>query len=410
MKNIVLIQLVSEQTMQNVLPVLALRPSRLIHLTTPKVASRSQWIAEAARHAGIKVPLENIQLSPMPGIRETANALAQATTSVLKDGNCQPVVNFTGGTKLMSIGAYACAANEKIVSMYVDTEYHHFTDGQTGGSLADLLGGDLSFTPYQKQLTVNMIAVANGRQRVTAGRPFDNYLPLARHLLNNSADAQACWEAVDGEKGLCPRGHEPKNAAGWLELCKKPVHIPPNMVAMIMESGLFRQQEGAVFLEYPQRAQLEAFASKPPIHAFQRYLELVNPLQFARCFLAGGWWEIAVADAVRQSGRFRDVRWGADAGSRRLGDSMEEDILAVDGVQIAYFSCKRGGAGGKLSRQLEEMHASAQRLGGRFVSKHFCVCIPPGGMVRESLYRRAAELGVGILTRDDLLQPDCFKA
>jgi len=48
-KPLTLIQLVSEQTVQNLLPVLRLRPDRLVHLAAPRTVHRSSLIAEAAR-------------------------------------------------------------------------------------------------------------------------------------------------------------------------------------------------------------------------------------------------------------------------------------------------------------------------------------------------------------------------
>jgi hypothetical protein len=46
-----LIQLISEQTMQNLVPVFALKSVKVFHLATPKTAARSTSIVEAARQA-----------------------------------------------------------------------------------------------------------------------------------------------------------------------------------------------------------------------------------------------------------------------------------------------------------------------------------------------------------------------
>jgi len=103
---IALIQLISEETMQNLLPVLALRPGRLLHLVTPKVKGRSGPIAVAARHSQIHVDPEPIHLPEMPTIRETFAATRSAMRRVSEAG-ALPIVNFTAGTKLMSIGAFS---------------------------------------------------------------------------------------------------------------------------------------------------------------------------------------------------------------------------------------------------------------------------------------------------------------
>lgn len=397
--------------MQNVLPILALRPDRVFHLVTPKVAGRSHWIAEAARQAGLVPSCDDIQLSAMPEIVEVVREVKRLIAQT-RDAGGVPVINFTGGTKLMSIGAYAAAMTEKADSLYVDTENGHFADGKTGEALDGLFHHDLSFTPYRRMLRVDFIAVAHGCERVTAGKPSAPYAPLADHMLNHPQEEQATWEGMHGGRGLCPGGCEPRSPGGWLDLCAKEVHVPDAVARLAVEAGLLEHQEtgGSLRLACPDRKALESLAAGNAFHPTPAYFNAIAPLQFALAFLSGGWWEVAIAGAARKSGRFRDVRWSVQAGRRGFGGSMEEDVVAVDGVRVAYFSCKRGGRGAKLSRQLEEMDASARRLGGHFVSKFFCVYQAPGAGIRESIFDRARSLGVRVVTRTDLLKGDGFQS
>lgn len=399
---IALIQLLSEQTMQNVLPVLALKPARLVHLATPKVADRSQWIEAAARQGQVDVTVENVMLSPMPTIRETSGVVGDQFDALSREG-FQVLINFTGGTKLMSIGAFAGALKAKCASFYVDTEYCHFIEGGTGESASKWFGEDLSFTPYQRALTVNMIAVANGRERVTNGQNVTPFVPLAELLLCSPDMERRVWEALDGRGGLFPGGNEPRSAGDWVAKCKRALDLPKDAGQLAEKAGLVEQREGKFFLRDP-KPEIMCDLARTEHRPTPAYFDAMRPLQFAHSMLAGGWWEVAVADAARKSGRFRDLRWSCAAGQRGFGGSMEEDVLAVDGVRIAYFSCKRGGGGAKLTRQLEEMHASAERLGGRFVTKYFCVCLPLPPSKRNDLYDRAGQLGVRIVTGDMILQ------
>lgn len=48
MTRLALIHLIREQTMQHLVPVLALKPASVFHLATPKTAARSANIVEAA--------------------------------------------------------------------------------------------------------------------------------------------------------------------------------------------------------------------------------------------------------------------------------------------------------------------------------------------------------------------------
>ncbi len=403
---IALIQLISEETMQNLVPMLALKPAKVVHLATPKTAGRSSHIVEAARQAQVPVEVENIRLSEMPSIPESSRAVARAIVDA--KGRLTPVVNFTGGTKLMSIGAYEAAMREQAVSLYVDTNRQQFLDGHSGPKLNTVLGDDFSFTPFQRALTVNAIAVANGRQRVTGGRDWKPFLPLALHLLNRRHDEESTWIAIHGPSGVCRNGREPRKAADWLPLLSQPLSLPPRVAELALENGLVRADGAGIFLPDSATAALETLTRQERPRP-QDYFAAIRPLQFALAFLSGGWWEVAVVDAAERSGQFRDLRWSVHVGERAGGFDPEEDIVGMDGVEIAYFSCKRGGAKARLVPLLDELDNRAKALGGRFTRRFLAISQPPGGHLMGSIERRASELNhIRILTPCDLLDPNRF--
>lgn len=405
-----LIQLISEQTMQNLLPLLALKPARVVHLATPKTAARSAQIVEAARQAQVVAELESIRLSEMPSIPETSRSVLR-TVEAAREAHQTPVVNFTGGTKLMSIGAYEAAMREQVTSLYVDTDHQQFLDGHSGPKLNTVLGDDFSFTPLQKALSVNAIAAANGRQRVTGGRDWQPFLPLARHFLETTADESATWQAVHGPSGICPYGREPRRAADWLALLDRPLPLPPRVGEFALAAGLLRADGARLLLPAGPRASLEklARAEHPPHPPPADYFAAVRPLQFALAFLSGTWWEVAVVDAAQRSGQFRDLRWSVNVGERQGGFDPEEDIVGVDGVQIAFFSCKRGGMKARLVPLLDELDNRACAIGGHFTRRFLAVYLPLSGQNAANLQKRARELdGVQIVTPGDLVNPETF--
>lgn len=91
---ITLIQLISEQTMQNLLPILRFRPSHVVHLSTRRTAARSNDIVKAAGQCGVTFQLEQIRLSEMPTIVETSRAVGRAIDAA-HDRKHTPLVNFT---------------------------------------------------------------------------------------------------------------------------------------------------------------------------------------------------------------------------------------------------------------------------------------------------------------------------
>lgn len=407
MSNLTLIQLISEQTMQNLLPILRLRPQKLVHLVTPKTAARSAVLKAAAKAAGIDPELESIQLSAMPGIPECFNAVTDALAKVKQDG--QAVVNFTGGTKLMSIGAFAAAQTKKAPSLYVDTQDACFVDGATSPEMNALLAGDWSFTPIRNQLRVDVLGIANGVSRITGGKPWQPMLPLAEHLFQTIADEEATHAALHGPGGLLPKGLEPRTPKDWLPVFDRPIHLPETVAKLAVEAGLVRPGGSATEVLLPDmtRAELDHLAHHQVSDFAARYFKAVEPMQHTAAFLTGAWWEVIVCDAAQKSALFRDLRWSCQVGDRN-GPDTEEDVLALDGVELLYINCKRGGAKARLLPLLEEVRARAATIGGSFNRRFLAVLQPPQGKVAANLQQQAKKLGIRLITADNVYQPSIF--
>lgn len=402
-----LIQLISEQTMQNLVPLLALHPAKVFHLSTPRSAARSAHISEAASLGGVNPETENIRLSEMPSIPETSRAVLRAVAGA-REAGLEPVINFTGGTKLMSIGAYEAAMREHVFSFYVDTDHQQFIDGHTGATLSSVLGQDTSFTSLQKTLSVSMVALANGRERVSEGLDWKPYLELVQHLLAHPDQETETWNAMHGRSGLCPGGREPRQPAEWLPLFSLPIALPPSVGDLAAMAGLVDGVSGVYTLPSVIRARLDGLCDQSPDSGADAFA-VMRSLQFICAFLSGAWWEVAVLDGAERSGQFHDLRWSVQVGQRQSHFQVEEDIVAVDGPRIAYFSCKRGGTRSRLVPALDELDARARAIGGNFTRRFFAVYLPPTGVTAASLRRRAMELrGIQILTRENIYSPEAF--
>lgn len=407
MPDLTLIQLISEQTIQNLLPILRLKPKKLIHLVTPKTAARSAVLTAAAKAAGLDPELEAIQLSAMPGIPECFNSVADALAKNKTEGLI--VVNFTGGTKLMSIGAFAAAQTQKVPSLYVDTMDACFVDGATSPEMTTLLAGDWSFTPIRNQLRVDVLGIANGVSRINSGKPWQAMLPLAEHLFHEIADEEATHAALHGPAGLFPKGLEPRTPKDWLPLFDKAIPLPLAVARLAVETGLVRpgESDAEVLLPDTSRAELDHLASNHVADFNARYFAAVASLQHSVAFLTGAWWEVIVCDAVQKSGLFQDLRWSANVGDRN-GPDTEEDILGVDGVELLYINCKRGGSKARLLPLLEEVRARAATIGGSFNRRFLAVLQPPQGKVAANLHQQADKLGIRIITANNIYQHGIF--
>src|SRR5206468_1063131 len=119
------------QTMQNLLPLLALRPGTVV-----QVRSRDERFAQAAENlkkavAAISKTPPFRELAPEffdVVIDENSPSADRARSKVGEALSRWPgaVVNLTGGTKLMSIGAYLAADYQCEPILYCDTKERRF--------------------------------------------------------------------------------------------------------------------------------------------------------------------------------------------------------------------------------------------------------------------------------------------
>ena len=380
-----LIQIVSEEAMPSLLPVLAFKPNWVIHIVTSSFERQSRQIMRAADSVGAAPPTncyEEIIFKDMPSMAEINQAVTNAITTCLNKG-LQPVLNFTGGTKLMSIGAFQAAQKQEITSFYVDGENRRFLDGGTGTAVGDLLTTGVSLDPLATLLSVKMILTAHGCEQHSHGQGVDPILvPLATHLLLNSNEEEKAFQAMAGKTGAFAKLKSARLPNHWINADQIEFELPEE-IAKIAEAAKMITRVGG----------------KTRLRGSSNLKNFGASLQKRYKFFEGGWWEVAVAAAVHRCSAFRDVRMNAEI-AKGGNEPMEEDVLAVQGLQLAYFSCKRGNAKG-LHRHLEEVQASARRLGGKFARKYLAVCHLPVYM-RDDLQKRAAQLHTKIIEPCDL--------
>jgi hypothetical protein len=132
-------------------------------------------------------------------------------------------------------------------------------------------------------------------------------------------------------------------------------------------------------------------------YALPEWIAAVGPFQENINLLGGGWWELAVYEAAQRSGRFRDLRWSVVV--RSADQTFEKDIIAIEGLNLAIFSCKRGGDKGRLVGALDELDSSARQLGGSHAKRYLAIAQPISKGSFASVQERARQ------TRTTLLGP-----
>lgn len=395
-----LIQLVSEQTLPNILPALVLRPSLIILCPTRRTERQTHYIRRALELAGLTFDLRILPLTENPEIQETGAAIRQAIQDCANAG-LTPVVNFTCGTKLMGLGAFVAALNTKSASLYIDSEQYRFIDGNTGPLPALIADSFAALRTAESALTLEIMAAAHGIESLSAGRDPAPYLTLARHLHQNPEEENRLNQAV---KAI----GNPRKPAELLQALTKPLAgLSPTTANLAIEAGLLTAPADSPRLTRPASlAKLEAWADGER-YTIPEWIAALEPFQEIQNFLGGGWWEIAVYEAAQRSGHFRDLRWSVKVHS--VGQTFEKDLLAIEGLNLAVFSCKRGGEKGRLVGALEELDSTARQLGGSHAKRYFAVAQPVPKAVFAAVQERAQQTRTTLLGPATRLTPDSFR-
>lgn len=341
-----LLHLVGEQRLQNLIPLLALAPDAVV-----QVLSGSARFSEVASHleeavgtllpAGIRPQFHRVLLeSSAPSIGETRSAVALA----LKTHGIPAVVNITGGTKPMSIGAFLAAEDFGVPALYYGRGFHSAGSHALPGmkSLADVLNG----------LSVPTLLAAHGVavESLVSTVPTTAELEFGRVAAELDAGRHSTLKAylLDIRRQLYPSGD---NKA-----------VPKGCIESVLAEGLPQPSDPGLqpFLEAAANAGHLRHENGRFVYAIESdwnsRQKLDKTLALSRT-LVGGWFELHCFGFMARSGDFADLRTGLQArGTRVLG---ETDIVGVDrDGALVFVSCK---ADDQALKPLEHIFALRQR-------------------------------------------------
>ncbi|MFN0127984.1 MAG: hypothetical protein ACKV19_14990 [Verrucomicrobiales bacterium] len=390
-----LLHIVSEQTMQNVLPALALRPERLIQVRSggERFASASRNIEAALREAGLEPEFLDYPLaSEFPDLEQTRKAMKYWLPLFPN-----AVVNITGGTKLMSAGALLGAREFPGASiLYCDTDQRRFV------SLAErtLLPPMPAFDEAAGELTLRIVMAAHGQRpdQWKFDTADDRLLEFGRTAFELRTTHAKQLREFGYSKQVrdffrSENGHVPKAAAKLNALLAADVRQAfrgelPDAVRQFFDAALAagvlaREPSGAIHLAAP-----------PQGHKSQSHVNRMANM------LDGSWLELAVLDRVRRSPHFADAHWSVEpvspAQAPEAASFGETDIIALrlpQGV-LQLISCKTEVRG--PLEHLEALRERATQLGGRFARATLALLTATNDAA-QNLRRWGRLLGVEIL-------------
>jgi len=370
-----LIHLVSEQTMQNLLPLLALEPACAIQVRGAGAASESsdKRLVMATVQAGLKTQfVSHVIDSPKPAMDQVSEAVRR----VLKD-HPNAVVNITGGTKLMSLGAYLAATQAQVPILYCDTASRQFIFVNGNRNIR-------SFDDTVDQLNTCIVMAAHGfspedwksDEPTTQLREFGR---CAAEIRLRSDPQQFSKFIGELKKHFSPNGKPSPEIAPLIADSKMKL----DYFQAAERAGLLRQvDDGMAILTGAANSHPQFL----PVKHGSNSREKISINKELHRLLDGLWLELHVINQLRSNIRFADIQWSVQPATKTQ-DFGETDIVCVDRktARLMVISCK------SIPPSIEHFEALRQRaeqFGGSHVEPVLCIFDP---LQRESECRSWAK-------------------
>ena len=352
----ILAHLVGEQTLPNLLAALAVAPTRLLHIRSAdkKFSAPIRHLERALALAGLKPTTHTLVLSDDPTPEEVTTALADLTSDWRPS-----LVNLTGGTKLMSIGAKVWADTHSVPSLYVDTHAHRFVS--TGAApLPDLP----ALPAVAHALTLEMVLTAHGvpADKLRAEPPPPAALAFGAAAAVAWENDQACslWLQSLRNKWLLP------NRSPCPEAHRTGVAITPTsepLAQAALQANWATIDASGCFLP-----RLSLGISGDQLRRDRFVAELLQNLE-------GGWFELHLAGQMLATGHFHDVRWSVESPDRPDLALGENDVVALDRRTLApvFVSCKSSSSFSKPLEHIFSLRQRATHFGGTHARAVLCI-------------------------------------
>jgi hypothetical protein len=392
-----LIQLIGTRPLRNLLPLLMFKPRRVVQVCSnidpfPAKADSIQaatedFLRQLPENDRFSCTFERVSLpSALPGIEETRQTL----TAILKDEE-PAIINFSDGTKLMSIGAYQYALEHRLPSFSFDTATLSVTSGETAA-----LPPHAAVAALAQTLKVSTLVAAQGKP----ARQWHAEAPTAA-FLDFAQQAFPLWQQHHHEfwtffdTVLRPLFRPQKRIIKGPELTaalKVPLSAPPSTpllryLRLAAAAGLLHESSPHEF----------HFVLAPGLN----HKEKRDAAERLFNLLEGSWLELYCYRLLQDNPRFTDINWSVAPNQAAVAPYGETDLLCVDTktVSLVVISCKSYLPG------LEHCEALARRattLGGVHADALLCATPWRDDIDVENRHRQAKQLGVRLLCDQEI--------
>lgn len=391
-----LLQFASDDVLVNLLPVMALRPARILQVRladsgkgtrldqAPALFRQAlQALAQEQAFKGYQPKVVDVTMpGTSPDISETREFVA---TTLL--GQPGMIINFSGGTKLMSMGAYLAALALGRASFGCDLQGQRFTNGRTAAleRLPDLAS-------LTKGFSIRLLMAIQGRN-LDEWRSETATDPLRAFGLKAFELRSQHWGVLDNfNKALRANFYTQGDKVPQEEDAIRALVTRP-LPAAVTSSEPARQflaaaaAAGLVKVEGPNyRLHIPQFQRR----VVERAVQLVS----------SGWLELAVLDCMQRNPRYQTPLWNFEPASQQSSPHEDSDIVCIDSKDgtLKLICCKA-----VMTRSphdhLESLAGRVQRLGSGATGMF--VLFKPSSGQESAIRQHARRLGLEVAIEAD---------
>lgn len=367
-----LLRFYDKDALKNVLAVLTLRPQKVIFLYDRDIQDQTYF---ASLKKCFQPHMPDLMLETIPVNSMSLDDIYYKTLNcILTHPDC--AIELTGGSEFMSIAGYKAAEDRGIPIYYTDI---------MKGELIRL--GDKKFALPTVKLQIADFITAKGAEFIGNSHQspsqdqYNNILEMCQYLF--------------------------QHITRWKETCS----YLQTVAASFMTEGYRVKAKRSVVQKNGQRV----FADKEILYQFLK-TKFITDIRFTKeeirfTFVSsvakqyminfGIWLELFVYICAKKTQQFEDVVLGAmvdwDAYDGLTVAGNEIDVILMDHSMPVFISCKLREAD---TAALNELLIEKKRLGGWF-SK--CILVTFSDNRATGLYKKAKELGIGILDKHDIM-------
>lgn len=368
-----LVNLISEQMLPNVISTLALKPDKVILLTSQDEKYKKN--AEFFKiYLNEEIELEIRQTDAYDYIK-TYDICAE----IMKEGT---ILNVTAGTKLMALGAFLAAKDTKVPTIYVDTANRNIIKLNE----ANMITEDITFPRMMLKDFIQPIGIGVKETQKIAEEMNEAIIKLAKVAITPNSLWLKFTQYINHNKK--------KNGENWSIPVEKTINNKKSFLDLRFVKSL---ADLNIIQDVKEKNKMVTFKFTDPV--YENFVCMNGFILEAYIYLSLKNADISL-DQIEVGVKFN---WGDDNVERKQSVQNEIDIVTCKAPFLGLVSCKMGKE--NLTPALNELDLYAKRFGGIYARK-VLVTTSTRSAVSHLVFERAKNMGIHVFVYEDIICND----